>query len=124
MNEINKDELLDIKKWQRLFFMAIYALAVNFVVVPILLVLVVIQFLFYLFTSQVNSQLQHANNWLHEFFNDSLNFLSFNSDTKPWPFNDKSESFESNEETEAIEVESVESEDLELGDDQPEQTTS
>ena len=104
--------------------MVIYALAVNFVVVPILLVLVVIQFLFYLFTSQVNSQLQHANNWLHEFFNDSLNFLSFNSDTKPWPFNDKSESFESNEETEAIEVESVESEDLELGDDQPEQTTS
>ena len=108
MNEINKDELLDIKKWQRLFFMAIYALAVNFVVVPILLVLVVIQFLFYLFTSQVNSQLQHANNWLHEFFNDSLNFLSFNSDTKPWPFNDKSESFKSNEEAEIVEVESDE----------------
>ena len=80
-------------------------LAVNFVVVPILLVLVVIQFLFYLFTSQVNSQLQNANNWLHEFFNDSLNFLSFNSDAKPWPFNDKSESFESNEEAELVEVE-------------------
>ena len=108
MNEINKDELLDIKKWQRLFFMVIYALAVNFVVVPILLVLVVIQFLFYLFTSQVNSQLQHANNWLHEFFNDSLNFLSFNSDAKPWPFNDKSESFESNEDAEIDEVESEE----------------
>ena len=105
MNEINKDELLDIKKWQRLFFMVIYALAVNFVVVPILLVLVVIQFLFYLFSSQVNSQLQHANNWLHEFFNDSLNFLSFNSDTKPWPFNDKSESFESNEEAEIVDLE-------------------
>ena len=108
MNEINKDELLDIKKWQRLFFMVIYALAVNFVVVPILLVLVVIQFLFYLFTSQVNSQLQHANNWLHEFFNDSLNFLSFNSNAKPWPFNDKSESFESNEDAEIDEVESEE----------------
>ena len=65
----------------------------------------VIQFLFYLFSSQVNSQLQHANNWLHEFFNDSLNFLSFNSDTKPWPFNDKSESFEANEEAELVEVE-------------------
>ena len=81
---------------------------INFVVVPILLVLVVIQFLFYLFTSQVNSQLQHANNWLHEFFNDSLNFLSFNSDAKPWPFNDKSESFESNEEAEIVEAEPME----------------
>ena len=52
--------------------------------------------------------MQHANNWLHDFFNDSLNFLSFNSDAKPWPFNDKSESFESNEDAEVDEVESEE----------------
>ena len=50
MNEINKDELLDLKKWQRLFFMVIYGAAINFVV-SILIVLVAIQFIFYLFTS-------------------------------------------------------------------------
>ncbi len=120
MNEINKDELLDIKKWQRLFFMVIYALAVNFVVVPVLLVLVVIQFLFYLFTSQINSQLQNANNWLQEFFNDSLSFLSFNSDAKPWPFNDTSEISGSSEEAEL----EGESEEVNTENEQPEQTTS
>ena len=87
MSEINKDELLDIKKWQRLFFMLIYGAAINFVV-SILIFLVAIQFIFYLFTSKTNNQLQSANNWLQGFFNDSLNFLSFNTDSKPWPFND------------------------------------
>ena len=118
MSEINKDELLDLKKWQRLFFMVIYGMAINFIV-SILIFLVAIQFIFYLFTSKTNSQLQAANNWLQGFFNDSLNFLSFNSDSKPWPFNDKFES-ESNNDDEVVDVES---DDIELGDDQPEQTT-
>ena len=123
MNEINKDELLDIKKWQRLFFMVIYGAAINFVV-SILIILVAIQFIFYLFTSKTNNQLQSANNWLQGFFNDALNFLSFNTDSKPWPFSDKYEVSDSNEDGEHTEVVDAESEELELGDDQPEQTTS
>ena len=106
MNEINKDELLDLKKWQRLFFMVIYGAAINFVV-SILIVLVAIQFIFYLFTSKTNTQLQSANNWLHGFFNDSLNFLSFNTDAKPWPFNSNDEG-ESDIQEEAVEAEAVE----------------
>ena len=106
MNEINKDELLDLKKWQRLFFMVIYGAAINFVV-SILIVLVAIQFIFYLFTSKTNTQLQSANNWLHGFFNDSLNFLSFNTDAKPWPFNSNDEE-ESDIQEEVVEAEAVE----------------
>ena len=106
MNEINKDELLDLKKWQRLFFMVIYGAAINFVV-SILIVLVAIQFIFYLFTSKTNTQLQSANNWLHGFFNDSLNFLSFNTDAKPWPFNSNDEG-ESEIQEEVVEAEAVE----------------
>ena len=123
MSEINKDELLDIKKWQRLFFMVIYGAAINFVV-SILIILVAIQFIFYLFTSKTNNQLQSANNWLQGFFNDSLNFLSFNTDSKPWPFSDKNGVSDSNEDGDHTEVVDGESEDLEIGDDQPEQTTS
>ena len=123
MSEINKDELLDIKKWQRLFFMVIYGAAINFVV-SILIILVAIQFIFYLFTSKTNNQLQSANNWLQGFFNDALNFLSFNTDSKPWPFSDKHEVSDSNEDGEHTEVFDGESEELELGDDQTEQTTS
>ena len=106
MNEINKDELLDLKKWQRLFFMVIYGAAIYFVV-SILIVLVAIQFIFYLFTSKTNTQLQSANNWLHGFFSDSLNFLSFNTDAKPWPFNSNDEE-ESDIQEEVVEAEAVE----------------
>ena len=38
MNEINKDELLDLNKWQRFFFMVIYSFAIN-AVVNILIIL-------------------------------------------------------------------------------------
>ena len=119
MNEINKDELLDLTKWQRFFFMVLYSFAINGVV-GILIIIAAVQFFFYLFTSKINHQLQTANNWLHGFFSDSLNFLSFNTDSKPWPFNDKTEASDSNKDVEVVDGES---EDLELGNDQPEQTT-
>ena len=100
------------------FFMVIYGAAINFVV-SILIILVAIQFIFYLFTSKTNNQLQSANNWLQGFFNDALNFLSFNTDSKPWPFNDKNEDSDLsdlNEETESIDAES---EEVSLDNEQP-----
>ena len=119
MNDINKDELLDLNKWKRFVFMVIYSFAINGVV-GILIIIAAVQFFIYLFTSKINNQLQSANNWLHGFFSDSLNFLSFNTEAKPWPFNDKTEASDSNEDVEVVDGES---EDLELGNDQPEQTT-
>ena len=123
MNEINKDELLELKKWKRFFFMVIYSFAIN-AVVNILIILAILQSLFYLFSSKTNNQLKSANNWLQGFFNDSLNFLSFNTDSKPWPFNDKSDVSNSSEDSEEVEVIDGQSEDLELGDDETEQPTS
>ena len=90
MNDINKDELLDIKKWQRLFFMVVYA-AVGYFVICIVLFLIFLQFIFYLFTSNINDQLKSANNWLKDFLIDSLNFLTFNTNDKPFPFKNKVE---------------------------------
>ena len=117
MTEINKDELLDIKKWQRFFFMLVYGAAMYFVV-GILFFLVCIQFLFYLFTSKTNVQLQSANNWLQNFFNDALNFLSFNTNAKPWPFNSNTDEVDTDLEDEIIEADAEE-----LSDDSPEETT-
>ena len=107
MNEINKDELLDIKKWQRFFFMTVYGVAIYFIIC-LLLVLAFVQFLFYLFTSNTNTQLQSANNWLQGFFNDSLNFLSFNTNAKPWPFSGVESEAESTAPEDVIDVDSEE----------------
>jgi len=119
MNDINKDELLDLNKWKRFFFMVIYSFAIH-AVVGIFIIIAAVQFFIYLFTSKTNNQLQSANNWLHGFFSDSLNFLGFNTEAKPWPFNDKTEASDLNKDVEVVDGKS---EDLELGNDQPEQTT-
>ena len=55
------------------------------------------------------------------FFNDALNFLSFNTNAKPWPFSNKPEASDSDEEIDVVEGESV---DIQSDDGQPEQTTS
>ena len=118
MTEINKDELLDLKKWQRFFFMLIYGFAINGVA-SILIVLAAIQFIFYLFSSQTNAKLQSANNWLLNFFNDSVNFVSFNTNSKPWPFSDAEEASDADEDVETIEVVEGESEEVKSDDEQP-----
>ena len=118
MTEINKDELLDLKKWQRFFFMLIYGFAINGVA-TILIVLAAIQFIFYLFSSQTNAKLQSANNWLLNFFNDSVNFVSFNTNSKPWPFSDTEEASDADEDVETIEVVEGESEEVKSDDEQP-----
>ena len=105
MTEIKKDELLEPKKWQRFFFMVIYGAAINFIV-GVLLLLIGIQFLFYLFTSNTNDQLKIVQDWLHDFFNDALDFLSFNTNSKPWPFKGSNESPDTHEE-EIIEAEDI-----------------
>ena len=118
MTEINKDELLDLKKWQRFFFMVLYSFAINGVA-SILIVLAAIQFIFYLFSSQTNAKLQSANNWLLNFFNDSVNFVSFNTNSKPWPFSDKDAASDAEKEVETVEVVEGESEQVESDEEQP-----
>ena len=85
--------------------MVIYGAAINFIV-GVLLLLIGIQFLFYLFTSNTNDQLKIVQDWLQDFFNDALDFLSFNTNSKPWPFKGSNESPDTHEE-EMIEAEDI-----------------
>ena len=90
METINKDEILKSSKWIRFIFMVLYAFALNFVL-PICSGLAVIQFLFVLFTSKVNLSIAKVNSYVIEFFEDSLSFLLFQTEEKPFPFKNNSE---------------------------------
>ena len=83
--EIDKDEILKSSKWVRFIFMVLYAFAINFAL-TICIGLAFIQFLFVLFTSKPNSSISSFNDNIIEFFNDSLGFLLFNTEQKPFPF--------------------------------------
>jgi len=101
METINKDEILKTSKWIRFIFMVLYALAMDFALI-ICIGLAFIQFLFVLFTSKVNNSIANINSYIIEFFNDSLAFLLFQTEEKPFPFKSNSD-----EET-IIDVEEVE----------------
>ena len=100
METINKEEILKSSKWIRFVFMVLYAFAMNFVL-PICIGLAFIQFLFVLFTSQPNSSISTVNSYIIEFFEDSLAFLLFQTDDKPFPFKSNIE------EAEVVEAEEI-----------------
>ena len=89
MNAINKDEILKSSKWIRFLFMVVYAFAINFAL-TISIGLAFIQFLFVLFTSKVNISIANINAYIIEFFDDSLAFLLFQTEEKPFPFKNNS----------------------------------
>tara|TARA_B100001175_G_scaffold77272_1_gene64552 strand:+ start:91 stop:444 length:354 start_codon:yes stop_codon:yes gene_type:complete len=101
METINKDEILKTSKWVRFLFMVLYAFIINFAL-TIAIGLAFIQFLFVLFTSKVNNSIANINSYIIEFFDDSLAFLLFQTEEKPFPFKSNSD-----EET-IIDVEEVE----------------
>ena len=94
-----KEEVLKIGKWTRFLFMLLYAFALNFVI-SVSIGLAFIQFIFVLFTSKVNEALSDFNKHLYLFVSDTLKFLLFDTEDKPFPFKKSSE-----EEGEVIEVE-------------------
>ena len=116
METINKDEILKTSKWGRFLFMVLYAFIVNFAL-TIAIGLAFIQFLFVLFTSKVNNSIANINSYIIEFFDDSLAFLLFQTEEKPFPFKSNSD-----EETiiDAEEVEETSSENEDASSEQKE----
>ena len=93
METINKDEILKTSKWVRFLFMVLYAFVINFAL-TIAIGLAFIQFLFVLFTSKVNISIANINSYIIEFFYDSLAFLLFQTEEKPFPFKNNSDETE------------------------------
>tara|TARA_B100001027_G_scaffold203417_1_gene164823 strand:+ start:1477 stop:1809 length:333 start_codon:yes stop_codon:yes gene_type:complete len=90
MKTINREEILKSSKWIRFIFMVLYAFALNFAL-TICIGLAFIQFLFVLFTSKVNTSIANVNSYVIEFFEDSISFILFQTEDKPFPFKNNSD---------------------------------
>lgn len=91
MDEQLKSNLTSSKHWIRLLFMILFALALQ-VASIVMTALVVVQFLFALITGNDNQQLRKFGDSLSIFIFDTLQFLIYNSEEKPFPFSDWPES--------------------------------
>lgn len=86
-NEKLKSNLMSSKHWFRLIFMLFFA-AVLHLASLVMWVLVILQFLFSLFTGEDNSHLRKFGHSLSTYIYDVLKFLCYSSEEKPFPFAD------------------------------------
>lgn len=86
MNTI-KENLLAVAPWLRLIFLLLYTIVLYLLFFPVLLLLVILQFLCVLFTGVPNSNLRRASGVFAAYISQIIDYLTYNSNTKPWPFN-------------------------------------
>ncbi len=85
MNSQLKSNLTSIHHWLRLAYMVLFAALLQ-VAVAVMWILVVLQFLMSLFTGSDHPTLRRFGHSLSVFIYQSWQFLSYNSEEKPFPF--------------------------------------
>ncbi|MDA1370111.1 MAG: DUF4389 domain-containing protein [Proteobacteria bacterium] len=80
--------LKEASAWIRVLFMLAFAIVLYLIIAPIILVLMIVQALFVIITGESNSNLRFLGAALSKYIFQVLQFLSYNSNTKPFPFSD------------------------------------
>lgn len=88
MNEESKSKVADANEWLRLLFMLLYATVVFYVIKFIVAVILVVQFLSTLITGASLERLRVFSAQLSAYGYQILQYVSYNSDDKPFPFSD------------------------------------
>ena len=82
-----KENLAKQSKWLRLLWMVAFSF-VYYVAIGILWLIVVTQFLFALFTNSPNENILKLSNGFRNYMVQILDFITYQSDDKPFPFSD------------------------------------
>lgn len=82
------DNLRETSTWIRVLFMVGFALVLYMVIAPIVVVMMVVQALFAILTGSSNTNLRRFGNALGRYVLQILQFLTYNSHVKPFPFDD------------------------------------
>lgn len=91
MSEDLDDLVENIKEpsvWIRILFMLAFGVVLYFILAPVIFVIMLAQALFVLLTGESNENLRTFSSALSEYINQTLTFLTYNSDDKPFPFSD------------------------------------
>jgi hypothetical protein len=86
-NEQIRSNLTSSKHWLRLVFMLLFAAVLQLASIC-MWILVIVQFAFSLITGQDNSSLRKLGHELSIYIFDTLKFLTYASEEKPFPFSD------------------------------------
>ncbi|GMR05636.1 MAG: hypothetical protein BMS9Abin25_0211 [Gammaproteobacteria bacterium] len=87
MNDNIKENLKDNSTWMRILYMAIFVFIFN-IVELLIAALVIFQLLVLLFTGEKNMRLVGFGGMLSQYAYRMLQYLTFNSEDRPFPFAD------------------------------------
>jgi len=89
-DELDKivDNVSEPSFWFRILFMLAFAIASYFIILPLIIVLSVAQMLFTLVTGQVNANLRYFSATLALYVPQVIEYLTYLSEEKPYPFSD------------------------------------
>lgn len=87
MGDQLKSNVLSANHWLRFAFMLLFAVFIQ-VAAAVMWVVVIVQFLFALLTGQVNENLRSFADSLSRFIFQTWRYLSYNTEEKPYPFQD------------------------------------
>ena len=82
------DHLRQPAAWIRVVFMLAFAVFLYLIIAPVILVLMVVQALFAVITGEENENLRFFGSALTVYVSQILEFVTYNSETKPFPFSD------------------------------------
>ena len=89
MTELNKgviDRVKDYNNWLRVFFMLAYGIVLLYIVVPIIAVIMIAQVLCTFGSGRLNSNLTVFGESLVEYIQQTIDFLLYKSNERPFPF--------------------------------------
>lgn len=92
-NEELKRNLTSTNQWLRLIYMVLFAVLLE-VAGFVMLAVIIAQFLFAIFTGGANDNLRRLGDQISTFIYQSLQFLIYNTEEKPFPFSEWPESEE------------------------------
>jgi hypothetical protein len=82
------DNLKQSSHWVRLPFMVAFGFILYLVFVPVVIVMMVAQILFALTTGQSNRNLRGLGSVVQQYVSQIIDYITYNSDERPFPFSD------------------------------------
>lgn len=82
------ENVRELSSWVRVLFVIFFIVVLHFIIGPLIVLLALVQGLFRIFTTKGNENLAGFGALLVAYVAQILNFVTFNSETRPFPFSD------------------------------------
>ena len=82
------ENVRELSGWVRVLFVIFFIVVLHLIIGPLIVLLALVQALFLIFTTRANENLAGFGSLLVTYVAQILNFVTFNSESRPFPFSD------------------------------------